>query len=60
MDGNEETIEQIVKLPQAELNVACVDEAGLTPLHYAVRNKWKRGLSAMAHHTTFTLAVTKR
>ena len=60
MDGNEDNIESIVNMSLPELNVVCVGEAGLSPLHYAVKNRLKRGLAAMVQHTTFTLSATDK
>ena len=60
MDGNEDNIESIVNISRPELNVACVGEAGLSPLHYAVKKRLKRGLAAMVRHATFTLSVTDK
>ena len=60
MDGNEGNIETIVNISRPELNVACVGEAGLSPLHYAVKKKLRRGLATMVQHSSFTLGVTDK
>ena len=59
-EGKEDTVEKLLKLPRPELNVACVDEAGLSPLHYAVLNKLISSLPMMVQHPTFTLAVADK
>lgn len=59
-EGKDDTVEKFLNLPRPELNVACVDEAGLSPLHYAVRNKLIRSLPMMVQHPTFTLTVTDK
>ena len=56
-NGKEDVIESILNHDQPELNVASVDEAGLSSLHYAVKNGLRKGLSVMTKHATFTLAV---
>ena len=60
MDRNEDNIESIVNMSLPELNVASVGEAGLSPLHYAVKKRLKRGLAAMVRHATFTVGVTDK
>ena len=59
-ERKEDTVERFLKLPRPELNVACVDEAGLSALHYAVQNKLISSLPMMVQHPTFTLAVADK
>ena len=59
-EGKDDIAEKFLNLPRPELNVACVDEAGLLPLHYAVQKKLTNALQKMVQHPTFTLAVTDK
>ena len=59
-EEKEDTVEKLLNLPRPDLNVACADEAGLSPLHYAVRNKLISSLPMMVQHPTFTLAVADK
>jgi len=59
-EGKEDTVEKSLNLHRPELNVACVGEAGLSPLHYAVQNKLLKSLPMMVQHPTFTLTVTDK
>ena len=59
-EGKDDIAEKFLNLPRPELNVACVDEAGLSSLHYAVQKKLTNALQKMVQHSTFKLAVTDK